>query len=272
MSLRVEKRPRRIYRSARARNRAVPAWMVQSPGSRRSGVGTARRTMSGSASSCGEPHGDSWPPCPAVNRSSIPISSSTSRTSTASISTRRVPAARRGIWRGPGEWPSRRPQWAGCFPRTKRSIAAGFTNYHWLPAVLEELGDVHVEPDVDPSRRPFERLDRGALAIALTTVPPSVDSSGSASCSTTRSPASCGRTMHWREGDGSRRRTSGISRSSSSIGSAGPVTLLHRGRFEVRPRAGFRRNVVDDIGPATIELVRAIETRTRARKDGANEV
>ncbi|MFW6078385.1 MAG: LysR family transcriptional regulator [Gemmatimonadota bacterium] len=57
-------------------------------------------------------------------------------------------------------------------PALLRLSSACFTNYHWLPAVLDELGGVRVELDVDPSRRPFERLDRGGLDIALTTVPP----------------------------------------------------------------------------------------------------
>lgn len=60
--------------------------------------------------------------------------------------------------------------------QTVRMSSACFTNYHWLPEVLkafrEEWGDVHVELDVDPSRRPFEALDRGMLDLTLTTVPP----------------------------------------------------------------------------------------------------
>lgn len=53
-----------------------------------------------------------------------------------------------------------------------RLTSACFTSYHWLPAVLERLEGVSVELDVDPSRRPFERVDRGELDIALTTDPP----------------------------------------------------------------------------------------------------
>ncbi|MEN8375890.1 MAG: LysR family transcriptional regulator [Gemmatimonadota bacterium] len=60
--------------------------------------------------------------------------------------------------------------------QTVRLSSSCFTNYHWLPDVLkafrEDWGEVRVELDVDPSRRPFEALDRGALDIALTTVPP----------------------------------------------------------------------------------------------------
>ncbi|HEX9887674.1 MAG TPA: LysR family transcriptional regulator, partial [Longimicrobiales bacterium] len=60
--------------------------------------------------------------------------------------------------------------------QTLRVSSACFTNYHWLPAVIQTLrsrhGHVRVELNVDPSRRPFEELDRGALDLALTTVPP----------------------------------------------------------------------------------------------------
>lgn len=60
--------------------------------------------------------------------------------------------------------------------RSIRVSSACFTNYHWLPAVLQELrarhGQLRVELDVDPSRRPFEAVARGSLDVALTTVPP----------------------------------------------------------------------------------------------------
>jgi LysR family transcriptional regulator for metE and metH len=60
--------------------------------------------------------------------------------------------------------------------QTVRISSACFTNYHWLPSVLrafrEEMGEVRVELDVDPHRRTLEALDRGALDIVLTTVPP----------------------------------------------------------------------------------------------------
>ncbi len=59
---------------------------------------------------------------------------------------------------------------------TVRVSSACFTNYHWLPDVLKQFrrdhGNVKVELDVDPSRRPFEALDDGRLDVALTTVPP----------------------------------------------------------------------------------------------------
>lgn len=59
---------------------------------------------------------------------------------------------------------------------TVRMSSACFTTYHWLPEVLcafrERRGAVRVELDVDPSRRPFEQLDRGVLDLALTTIPP----------------------------------------------------------------------------------------------------
>lgn len=65
---------------------------------------------------------------------------------------------------------------AAGMARTIRVSSACFTNYHWLPTVLrvfrEQHGEVRIELDVDPSRRPFEALDRGALDVALTTVPP----------------------------------------------------------------------------------------------------
>lgn len=58
-------------------------------------------------------------------------------------------------------------------PETLRLSSACFTNYHWLPGVIAELGDdVRVELDVDQSRRPFEQVDRGDLDLALTTDPP----------------------------------------------------------------------------------------------------
>lgn len=64
-------------------------------------------------------------------------------------------------------------------PETLRVSSACFTNYHWLPEVLELFrvrhGEVGVELDVDPSRRPFEDLDRGVLDLAFTTVPPPGD-------------------------------------------------------------------------------------------------
>lgn len=57
-----------------------------------------------------------------------------------------------------------------------RITSACFTNYHWLPDVLERFRsrvcDANVEIDLDPSRKPFERLDRGEIDLALTTVPP----------------------------------------------------------------------------------------------------
>lgn len=60
-----------------------------------------------------------------------------------------------------------------------RVSSACFTNYHWLPTVLQALrrtcGEIRIELDVDPSRRPFEALDRGALDVALTTLPPGSD-------------------------------------------------------------------------------------------------
>jgi LysR family transcriptional regulator for metE and metH len=60
--------------------------------------------------------------------------------------------------------------------QTVRVSSACFTNYHWLPAVLRAFrrkhGEVHIRLDVDPSRRPFEAIDCGALDLALTTVPP----------------------------------------------------------------------------------------------------
>ena len=60
--------------------------------------------------------------------------------------------------------------------RPVRVSSACFTNYHWIPEVLAEFrrecGEIGVELDVDPSRRPFEALDRGLLDVALTTVPP----------------------------------------------------------------------------------------------------
>lgn len=60
--------------------------------------------------------------------------------------------------------------------QTVRITSSCFTNYHWLADVLRvfrsRYGEVHVELDVDPSRRPFEDLDRGAVDLALTTVPP----------------------------------------------------------------------------------------------------
>ena len=60
--------------------------------------------------------------------------------------------------------------------RAVRVSSACFTNYHWLPEVLrvfrERVGAVRVELNVDPSRRPFEEIDRGGLDMALTTIPP----------------------------------------------------------------------------------------------------
>lgn len=51
-----------------------------------------------------------------------------------------------------------------------------FTAYHWLAFVLkrfrEEYPDVHVEVDVDASRRPLEAVARGELDVVLTTEPP----------------------------------------------------------------------------------------------------
>lgn len=56
--------------------------------------------------------------------------------------------------------------------RPVRLSSACFTNYHWLPGILDEIDDMVVELDVDPGRQPFERLDRGEIDVALTTTPP----------------------------------------------------------------------------------------------------